>query len=143
MSHFLTIFTFLNLRKTSFTGEVEKNGVVPEKLPELFSFINDKCECLMISGLMTIGAFGFDYTQGPNPDFEVLMKCLSHLPDSSPLQVSFGMSDDFEQAVSFQRKQYLLVKLSCNYRFKWEAQLSEWEAQFLDSVRKKIRTKFV
>lgn len=49
---------------------------------------------------MTIGAFGFDYTKGPNPDFACLMECLNHLPNSEKLQISMGMSDDYVEAVS-------------------------------------------
>jgi hypothetical protein len=81
------------------SGEAGKNGADPEKVQELFDFINNKCDALQLEGLMTIGAFGFDYSQGPNPDFVCLMECLSHLPNPDSLQVSFGMSDDFEQAV--------------------------------------------
>lgn len=82
------------------SGEQEKNGIEPDKVPELFEFINEKCKSLQLEGLMTIGAFGYDYTQGPNPDFVCLMECLNHLPRPESLQLSFGMSDDFEQAVS-------------------------------------------
>jgi PLP dependent protein len=82
------------------SGEAEKNGIEPEKAIELFEFIENKCNALQCSGLMTIGAFGFDYSKGPNPDFVCLMECLNHLPNPEKLQVSFGMSDDFEQAVS-------------------------------------------
>lgn len=83
------------------SGEAEKSGVDPEKLPELFDFITDKCGALQLEGIMTIGAFGYDYSKGiPNPDFVCLMECLSHLPNPDSQRVSFGMSDDFEQAVS-------------------------------------------
>lgn len=82
------------------SGENEKSGIEPDKVPQLFEFINEKCKSLQLEGLMTIGAFGFDYSQGPNPDFVCLMECLRYLPNAESLQVSFGMSDDFEQAVS-------------------------------------------
>lgn len=82
------------------SGEDEKNGVEPDKVPELLDFINDKCESLKLEGLMTIGAYGFDYSQGPNPDFVCIMECLKHLPNPESLELSFGMSDDFERAVS-------------------------------------------
>lgn len=54
---------------------------------------------------MTIGAFGFDYSQGPNPDFVSLMQvqkqiCEENQLDIEDVQVSMGMSDDFEKAVS-------------------------------------------
>lgn len=33
--------------------------------------IRQKCTCLEFVGLMTIGSFGHDLSQGPNPDFQV------------------------------------------------------------------------
>lgn len=90
------------------SGEGEKSGVDPEKLQELFDFVNEKCDALQLEGLMTIGAFGFDYSQGPNPDFVCLMECLSHLPNPDSWQVSFGMSDDFEQAVRYFRDDFAI-----------------------------------
>lgn len=48
---------------------------------------------------MTIGEFGYDYSKGPNPDFITLMECLAMLPNHESLEVSFGMSDDFEKAI--------------------------------------------
>lgn len=87
------------------SGEDEKNGVAPDKVRELFDFINDKCKSLKLEGLMTIGAYGFDYSQGPNPDFVCIMECLKHLPNPESLELSFGMSDDFERAVS-EKKTY-------------------------------------
>lgn len=82
------------------SGEEVKNGIDPEKAPELFKFINEKCKALQLEGLMTIGAYGYDYSKGPNPDFVALLGCLNHLPNPESLQLSFGMSDDFERAVS-------------------------------------------
>lgn len=54
---------------------------------------------------MTIGAFGHDYSAGPNPDFISLMEvhkkiCEENQLDEKDVQVSMGMSDDFERAVS-------------------------------------------
>lgn len=82
------------------SGEEVKNGIDPEKAPELFKFIKEKCKALQLEGLMTIGAYGYDYSKGPNPDFVALLGCLNHLPNPESLQLSFGMSDDFERAVS-------------------------------------------
>lgn len=82
------------------SAEDEKNGVEPGKVPELFEYINEKCSSLQLVGLMTIGAYGFDYSKGPNPDFICIMECMKHLPNSESLEASFGMSDDFERAVS-------------------------------------------
>lgn len=54
---------------------------------------------------MTIGKFGHDYSTGPNPDFISLMKCHKEVCETLNLNevnvdVSMGMSDDFEEAVS-------------------------------------------
>lgn len=54
---------------------------------------------------MTIGQFGHDYTTGPNPDFICLLECHKNVCSTFNLsaedvQISMGMSDDFEQAVS-------------------------------------------
>lgn len=53
---------------------------------------------------MTIGKFGYDYSLGPNPDFICLLDCHKNVCETlnlSPenVQISMGMSDDFEQAV--------------------------------------------
>jgi PLP dependent protein len=82
------------------SGEDVKNGIEPDKALEVYDFINEKCKALQCEGLMTIGAFGFDYSTGPNPDFVSLMECRDHFQYPESLQMSFGMSDDFEQAVS-------------------------------------------
>jgi PLP dependent protein len=54
---------------------------------------------------MTIGKFGHDAATGPNPDFIELMKCHQAIcsqfeREPSDVNVSMGMSDDFEHAVS-------------------------------------------
>lgn len=111
------------------SGEGEKSGIDPGKVPELFEFINEKCKSLQVEGLMTIGAFGFDYSKGPNPDFVCLMECLRHLPTPESLQVSFGMSDDFEQAVSLIK--FILVKILIfmnSFRLKSGRQSCAWAA---------------
>ncbi|KAL5284322.1 PROSC family protein [Megaselia abdita] len=86
------------------SAEAEKNGVEPSKAPALYKHIKEKCSNLDVRGVMTIGAFGFDYSKGPNPDFVALMKCHAQICEESAvrpedLQVSMGMSDDFEKAI--------------------------------------------
>lgn len=86
------------------SGEEEKSGVEPSQAPELFKYIKEKCKNLNVRGVMTIGAYGFDYSTGPNPDFIALMKCHKEICEESAiqpedLQVSMGMSNDFEKAV--------------------------------------------
>lgn len=86
------------------SAEAEKNGVDPSQASALFKHIKEKCKNLDVRGVMTIGAFGYDYSKGPNPDFIALMKCHRVICEEfaiqpEDLQVSMGMSDDFEKAV--------------------------------------------
>ena len=37
----------------------------------LTKFIRERCRCLQFVGLMTIGAYGYNTADGPNPDFLV------------------------------------------------------------------------
>ena len=53
---------------------------------------------------MTIGAYGFDPSQGPNPDFLSLVTCRKSVSQSlsiaeEDMHLSMGMSTDFEHAV--------------------------------------------
>ncbi|XP_017481051.1 PREDICTED: proline synthase co-transcribed bacterial homolog protein-like isoform X1 [Rhagoletis zephyria] len=86
------------------SGEEAKNGVQPSETPALFKYIHNNLKNLKLEGLMTIGAFGFDYTSGPNPDFISLMNVHRLIFEENALephavQVSMGMSDDFEKAI--------------------------------------------
>lgn len=86
------------------SAEAEKNGVDPSQVCTLYKHIKAKCQNLNVQGVMTIGAFGYDYSKGPNPDFITLMKCHQQICEEcaikpEDLQVSMGMSDDFEKAV--------------------------------------------
>lgn len=49
-----------------------KHGLPPAETAALVEHINAKCPSLEFVGLMTIGSFGHDLNQGPNPDFQVL-----------------------------------------------------------------------
>lgn len=53
---------------------------------------------------MTIGKYGYDITQGPNPDFLSLVACKEELCKKLDLQpndveLSMGMSSDYAHAV--------------------------------------------
>lgn len=72
---------------------------------DLYRHVKENCKHLNLSGLMTIGKFGHDYTLGPNPDFLCLIDCHNKVCNELGLphdqvHISMGMSDDFEQAVS-------------------------------------------
>ncbi|XP_053954700.1 pyridoxal phosphate homeostasis protein isoform X1 [Anastrepha ludens] len=86
------------------SGEEAKNGVEPNAAPTLYKYIKENLKNLQLEGVMTIGAFGFDYSKGPNPDFISLMSvhnqiCTENGLEPSAVQVSMGMSDDFEKAI--------------------------------------------
>lgn len=84
------------------SSEGEKNGVEPSEVTKLYGFIMENCKNLEVSGIMTIGKFGHDYSTGPNLDFVSLMDCHKDVCTTFGLEpekvaVSMGMSDDFEQ----------------------------------------------
>ena len=49
----------------------DKNGVEPPETKNLVKHIVDNCPNLELCGLMTIGAYDYDISLGPNPDFLV------------------------------------------------------------------------
>lgn len=86
-----------------------KNGVAPEQVLELSKFIMENCPNLELKGLMTIGMFGYNPEDGPNPDFVCLKQCRDDVCkrlelDWKQFSLSMGMSNDFEQAVSCLQK---------------------------------------
>lgn len=85
---------------------LEKNGVPPAEVTNVVKFVLNDCSNLELDGLMTIGKFGYDAADGPNPDFVCLKKCRDELCqelgiDWKDVGLSMGMSDDFEHAVRF------------------------------------------
>lgn len=82
-----------------------KNGINPSEVCDISKYVINECENLKFSGLMTIGKFGYDISQSPNPDFISLNQCREKLGkelnlDWRNIPLSMGMSDDFEHAVS-------------------------------------------
>ncbi|XKL62191.1 hypothetical protein PGB90_002024 [Kerria lacca] len=73
------------------------------------SLEDEDCSHLKFCGLMTIGKYGYDTSLGPNPDFLSLVKSKEtvcqelKLPYSS-VELSMGMSNDFEQAIELGSK---------------------------------------
>lgn len=49
-----------------------KHGLLPSETIAVVEHIKASCPNLEFVGLMTIGSFGHDLNQGPNPDFQVL-----------------------------------------------------------------------
>jgi len=82
------------------SGEESKSGVSPgEEVINLAKEISSECPMLSIDGLMTIGAPG-DYSC-----FDTLVKCREDVAaalgkDVNDLELSMGMSGDFEVAIA-------------------------------------------
>eukprot|EP01012_Entosiphon_sulcatum_P061532 TRINITY_DN87164_c0_g1_i1.p1 TRINITY_DN87164_c0_g1~~TRINITY_DN87164_c0_g1_i1.p1 ORF type:complete len:242 (-),score=40.36 TRINITY_DN87164_c0_g1_i1:8-709(-) len=79
--------------------ELTKSGVDQQKLTELATFVSRNCSALSLRGLMTIGAAGdgssdFRRLAGAR---QSIAEALGLQPDS--LELSMGMSQDFELAV--------------------------------------------
>ncbi|KAK4875751.1 hypothetical protein RN001_012173 [Aquatica leii] len=86
------------------SGEDAKNGIEPEELVDLAKYVSENCKNLELNGIMTIGQFGYNLEQGPNPDFILLKKCRDEICqrlgwDWKNVNLSMGMSDDFEHAI--------------------------------------------
>jgi len=90
------------------SGEESKSGVQPG--PETISlckFIVEKCPCLHLSGLMTIGAIARSQATTPeneNEDFIALREERDHVAKElglrvEDLELSMGMSADYEGAI--------------------------------------------
>nr|CAD7574140.1 unnamed protein product [Timema californicum] len=86
------------------SGEEEKNGCSPAEVASLVKFVLENCKSLEFVGIMTIGKYGYDTSQGLNPDFLSLVQvreevCKSLGLCAAQVELSMGMSDDFEQAI--------------------------------------------
>lgn len=89
------------------SGEQSKSGVEPDQTAELCRHIVEKCPHLRLSGLMTIGAIARSQTTTPeaeNEDFKRLLDIRDRIVKElglkeSDLELSMGMSGDFEAAI--------------------------------------------
>ena len=89
------------------SGEEEKSGVEPKHTAELCRHIRDQCPHLKLQGIMTIGAIARSKEAGEgkeNEDFVTLRdvrdKLVTELGiDKGELELSMGMSEDFESAI--------------------------------------------
>mmetsp|Transcript_24347 Transcript_24347/g.39790 ORF Transcript_24347/g.39790 Transcript_24347/m.39790 type:complete len:297 (+) Transcript_24347:26-916(+) len=82
------------------SGEEAKSGVTPDEAIQLCQHIITDCPRLDLMGLMTIGAIG-DIS-----NFETLSKCRDSVAealgmDPKSLELSMGMSGDFEEAIKY------------------------------------------
>ncbi|KAM6149805.1 pyridoxal phosphate homeostasis protein [Erethizon dorsatum] len=86
------------------SGEESKHGLPPSEMIALVEHLNAKCPSLEFVGLMTIGSFGHDLSQGPNPDFQMLRSLREELCEklripAEQVELSMGMSGDFQHAI--------------------------------------------
>uniref|UniRef100_T1IIU1 Pyridoxal phosphate homeostasis protein n=1 Tax=Strigamia maritima TaxID=126957 RepID=T1IIU1_STRMM len=86
------------------SDESNKSGIKPHQVTGLVQHINDNCPKLNFVGLMTIGSFDHDISNGPNPDFQCLADCRKQVCEKfnfslNDVDLSMGMSHDFEHAV--------------------------------------------
>lgn len=86
------------------SNEEQKSGVEPAELESVFKHIKEKCTNLNILGLMTIGSYEQSTNSEENKDFKNLMACRDELAsklsiDPKELEISMGMSHDYEQAI--------------------------------------------
>ncbi|KAK0183224.1 hypothetical protein PV327_001285 [Microctonus hyperodae] len=86
------------------SGEKEKSGCEISQTSTLVKYIINNCKNLKFMGLMTIGAYGYDPTNGPNPDFVTLKNCRDDICkelnlSKDDVELSMGMSTDYEHAI--------------------------------------------
>ena len=90
------------------SGEDSKHGVEPEAALALARHITEQCPALRLAGLMSIGSASAD----PALDFTRLAEVARQVAEAlgaGPLELSMGMSSDFEAAVSTARSLFLSV----------------------------------
>ena len=85
------------------SGEAAKSGVEPgEESVKLCRHIREKTPHLKLVGLMTIGAIARSHKGGENEDFVRLREVRDEVQEQiggEPLELSMGMSADYESAV--------------------------------------------
>ncbi|KAK3118015.1 hypothetical protein LTR53_000051 [Teratosphaeriaceae sp. CCFEE 6253] len=90
------------------SGEAEKSGVEPGEIVGLCQHVREKCPHLQLAGLMTIGAIARSQqastAEDVNEDFVALRETRDRVAkelgiDASELELSMGMSADFEAAI--------------------------------------------
>lgn len=87
------------------SNEEQKNGLEPNLLPKAYEHIVNNCKSLEVCGLMTIGSVNESLnSDGVNQDFLNLIDCRNKLAsefgfDANKLELSMGMSSDFETAI--------------------------------------------
>ncbi|CCX08413.1 Similar to UPF0001 protein YBL036C; acc. no. P38197 [Pyronema omphalodes CBS 100304] len=90
------------------SGEASKSGCDPKAAIDIAKCIIKECENLTLHGLMTIGSFTESMGEDENRDFKKLVGIKEEVENelkksglqlSTGLELSMGMSGDFEEAV--------------------------------------------
>eukprot|EP00041_Stephanoeca_diplocostata_P010529 m.167228 g.167228 ORF g.167228 m.167228 type:complete len:285 (+) comp18187_c0_seq2:406-1260(+) len=87
------------------SGETAKGGVHPDDCVALVRYVAEECPHLQFSGVMAIGQYGRVTVDGEqNPDFALLVRCHETVCNElklehSNVEISMGMSGDFEHAI--------------------------------------------
>lgn len=86
------------------SDEQEKSGCETAEAAAVVEHVMKECPNLKFQGIMTIGRFGYDLSLGPNPDFQCLLQCRTQVCqqlglNEEAVELSMGMSDDFEHAI--------------------------------------------
>ncbi|KAK0165166.1 hypothetical protein PV328_003710 [Microctonus aethiopoides] len=94
------------------SGEKEKSGCEISQTSTLVNYIKNNCKNLKFVGLMTIGAYGYDPANGPNPDFVALKNCRDDICkelnlSKDDVELSMGMSTDYEHAVGGNKSKFM------------------------------------
>lgn len=87
------------------SAEASKHGSGSDVAISVVRHVIERCPSLQFLGLMTIGKMGHDYSTAPNPDFECLVEtrrslCRDLGLEEEGVELSMGMSSDFEHAIS-------------------------------------------
>ncbi|CAI7602929.1 unnamed protein product [Penicillium crustosum] len=88
------------------SGEENKAGVEPAGAAALCRYVREQCPRLKLQGFMTIGAIArsrMTTVENENEDFETrdrVVKELGLVGDEAELELSMGMSSDFEGAIA-------------------------------------------
>merc|ERR1712200_288881 len=91
------------------SAEENKNGLSEEDGVKCAKFIHEQCSNLKMLGLMTIGNLGNSLAsneKGENPDFLKLIQAREKVAaelqiQEKDLELSMGMSNDFEEAIRY------------------------------------------
>ncbi|KAL1774494.1 proline synthase co-transcribed bacterial-like protein, partial [Sigmodon hispidus] len=86
------------------SGEESKHGLPPSETIAVMEHIKASYPSLEFIGLKTIGSFGHDLSQGPNPDFQMLLSLQQELCEKlsipvEQVELSIDMSMDFQHAI--------------------------------------------